>query len=66
MSEKRLELERLSTRILNSSRTELFLSMRFMGPALNSLGYQIDMSTTTMGTDALYIRYNPNFLMIPG
>ena len=58
----RVELEEMGKRILDSSRTELYLSMRFLGPALNSLGFVMDLSTTTVGTDAAYIRFNPNFL----
>ena len=58
----RVELEEMGKRILDSSRTELYLSMRFLGPALNSLGFVMDLSTTTVGTDAAYIRFNPNHL----
>ncbi len=57
------QLEQLGNKILNASRTELFLSMRFMGGALDSLGYTIDLTTRTVGTDAIYIRFNPEFLM---
>lgn len=57
------QLEELGSKILNASRTELFLSMRFMGSALDSLGYTIDLTTRTVGTDAVYIRFNPEFLM---
>lgn len=57
------QLEELGNKILNASRTELFLSMRFMGSALDSLGYTIDLTTRTVGTDAVYIRFNPEFLM---
>ena len=57
------QLEQLGNKILNASRTELFLSMRFMGGALDSLGYTIDLTTRTVGTDAVYIRFNPEFLM---
>ena len=49
-------------RILNESRTELYLSMRFMGRALDSLGYTMDLATQSMGTDARTIHYNPNFV----
>ena len=34
----REQLEATGNKILNSVRTELYLSMRFMGPALGSLG----------------------------
>ena len=58
----RSELEEMGKRILNASRTELYLSMRFLGPALHSLGFIMDLSTTAVGTDAAYIRFNPNYL----
>ena len=41
----RIELETTGNKILNSVRTELYLSMRFMGPALGSLGFKMDLST---------------------
>ena len=59
----RENLEELGIRILESSRTELLLSMRFMGSALDSLSYVMDLSTRTVGTDAVNIRFNPTFLM---
>ena len=58
----RVELDEMGKRILDASRTELYLSMRFLGPALHSLGFIMDLSTTTMGTDAAYLRFNPNYL----
>ena len=51
----REQLEATGNKILNSVRTELYLSMRFMGPALGSLGFAMDLSTRTVGTDAVYI-----------
>ena len=58
----RVELDEMGKRILDASRTELYLSMRFLGPALHSLGFIMDLSTTTVGTDASYIRFNPNYM----
>ncbi len=58
----RVELDEMGKRILDASRTELYLSMRFLGPALHSLGFIMDLSTTSVGTDAAYIRFNPNYL----
>ena len=52
----------MGKKILDASRTELYLSMRFLGPALHSLGFVMDLSTTSVGTDAAYIRFNPNYL----
>lgn len=59
----REQLEATGNKILNSVRTELYLSMRFMGPALGSLGFAMDLSTRTVGTDAVYIRFNPAYLL---
>ena len=55
--------DKTGNKILNSVRTELYLSMRFMGPALGSLGFAMDLSTRTVGTDAVYIRFNPTYLL---
>lgn len=59
----REDLENTGRKILNSTRTDLYLSMHFMGPALGALDYIMDLSTTTIGTDAVFIRFNPNYLM---
>ncbi len=59
----RQQIEEIGKKILVASRTELFLSMRFMGSALDSLGYVMDLTTRTVGTDAVFIRFNPEFLM---
>ena len=37
--------------------------MRFMGAALGSLDYRMDLSTRTVGTDAAYIRFNPTYIL---
>lgn len=63
MSETRNALDEMGKKILGASRTELYLSMHFMGAALNSLDYIMDLSTTHLGTDAAYIRFNPNYLL---
>ncbi|HAB94639.1 MAG TPA: hypothetical protein DCF49_07750, partial [Lachnospiraceae bacterium] len=63
MSETREKLEEMGFRILDAVRTELLLSMRFMAPALNSLGFKMDLATSYAGTDAAYIRFNPGFLL---
>ena len=59
----RIELEEMGKKVLGSVRTELYLSMHFMGSALNSLDYKMDLLTRTVGTDAVYIRYNPTYLL---
>lgn len=53
----------LGNKILTSSRNELYLSMRFLDIALNSLSYELYLSTITIGTDGEKILYNPNFLI---
>lgn len=50
-------------RILNEARTELYIHLRFMARALDSLGYTMDLATQSMGTDARTIHYNPNFVL---
>ena len=59
----REELSDIGSRILSTVCADLFISMHYMGPALGSLGYVMDLSTTTVGTDAEWIRFNPNYLM---
>jgi hypothetical protein len=56
------DLMDFGNRILAESRTELYLAMRFMGRALDSLGYTLDLNTQRMGTDARTIHYNPSFV----
>lgn len=58
----RQEMEELGKKILNASRTELYLDMRFMASALNSLDYRMNLSTKTVGTDAVSILFNPQYL----
>lgn len=57
-------LEQTGSQILSAVRNELYLSMHFMAPALNSLQFKMDLFTKTVGTDAAYIRFNPGYLMI--
>lgn len=59
---QRQEMEKMGNRIWNSSRTELFLSMRYLGPALDGLAYALDLTTQTAGTDGISIRYHPDYV----
>ena len=59
---QRQELEKMGNRILSASRTELFLSMRFLGPALDGLDCVMDVSTRTIGTDGVSLRYHPDYV----
>ena len=54
----RIALEEAGEKILNETRTELYLSMHYMGAALDLLGWKMDLSTFTVGTDGAFIRYN--------
>ena len=57
------KLDTAGKRVLNASRTELYLDMRFFASALNSLGYEMDLTTTSVGTDAVDIRFNPSYVL---
>ena len=63
MNQTRQKLNQIGCQILANSRNEIYLSMRFMGPALGSLGFRMDLSTRTVGTDAAFIRFNPTYLL---
>ena len=58
----REELENAGIRILQTIRTALYVNLRIMGPALDALGFRMDLSTRTAGTDTESIRFNPNHL----
>ena len=58
----REKLENIGRQVLEASRTELYIAMRFMGEALSSLSFEMDLSTTSVGTDAVFIRYNPTYV----
>ncbi len=59
----RESLEQTGKSVLGASRTELYIDMRFMASALSSLGYEMDLSTTSVGTDAVNIRFNPTYVL---
>ena len=61
--EKRASLLEGGMRVLDASRTELYMDMRFMGAALSALSFDMDFSTTTVGTDAVSIRFNPTYVL---
>ena len=63
VNEMRTSLREGGIRVLDAARTELYMDMRFMGAALSALNYEMDLSTTTVGTDAVCIRYNPTYVM---
>lgn len=55
-------LKQFGDRIMLEARNELFLAMRFLGRALDSLPPEMDLSTRSIGTDARTLHYNPNFV----
>ena len=57
------QLRQMGVQVLDAARTELYMDMRFMGAALNSLSYEMDLSTTRVGTDAVSIRFNPSYIL---
>ena len=63
MHEMKEKLIKAGTDILNASKTELYVSMRFLDIALNSLGFEMDLSMKTIGTDSQKIRFNPRYLI---
>ncbi len=63
MNDIKEQLSRMGVRILNLSRNELYISMRFLDIALARLDYAMNLSTKTIGTDGKSILYNPRYLM---
>lgn len=59
----RKQLTNLGFHILNASKNEIYLSMRFLDIPLSGLGFRLYLSTLTIGTDGENILYNPNYLM---
>lgn len=55
-------LERLGATILNASRSDLYLSMRFLDLALGALDNRMYLGTRTVGTDGISILYHPRHL----
>ncbi len=63
MHENKEKLIRTGVAVLNASRNELYVAMRFLDLALNSLGYELDLSMRSIGTDSQSIRFNPTWLV---
>lgn len=55
MNETHEQLIKIGTGILGASRSELYLSMRFLDIALSTLGYEMNLSTLHVGTDGVKI-----------
>ena len=52
-------LENISRKILVMARNELYMKMRFLDVALSSLPFVLDTGAEGMGTDGLYLYYDP-------
>ena len=55
-------LENISRKILVMARNELYMKMRFLDVALSSLPFVLDTVAEGMGTDGLYLYYDPQYL----
>lgn len=55
-------LEDIGRQILTVTRSELYLSMRFLDVALSSFQFVMDPQMETIGTDGLAIYYEPSWL----
>ena len=63
MNNVKQQLEQAGAAILSHSRNEIYVSMRFMDIALSMLGYEMNLSTKTVGVDGMKILYNPRHLI---
>lgn len=63
MNETHERLVKIGTGILEASRSELTLSMRFLDIALSALRYEMNLSSLYVGTDGVKILYNPRDLI---
>lgn len=63
MNETHERLIKIGTGILAASRSELYLSMRFLDIALSALQYEMNLSTLHVGTDGVKVLYNPRDLI---
>ena len=57
------KLIRIGDRILSLSRSELYLSMRYLDLALSALSFDLNLNTRTIATDGVHLFYNPNYLI---
>ena len=62
MNDLKQQLINIGKTILQSSRNELYLSMRFLDIALSGLEYEMNLSTLYIGTDGNKILFNPRYL----
>ncbi len=57
------KLERVGTNILETSRSEIYMYMRFLAMAFAGFKYAPSDKTGGIGTDGYYIYYSPMFLI---
>ena len=57
------KLDRVCKNILNASKNQLYISMKYLGMAFDGLRYALSNETNTLGTDGFYLFYSPAFLM---
>ena len=55
-------MENISRKILVMARNELYMKMRFLDVAVSSLPFVLDTGAEGMGTDGLYLYYDPQYL----
>lgn len=63
MNENHQRLIQIGHAILNASRNELYLSLRFMDMALSGLHYEMNLSSLYVGTDGEKVLFNPRYLV---
>ncbi|WMI81089.1 vWA domain-containing protein [Anaerotignum sp. MB30-C6] len=63
MNENHQRLIQIGNAILNASRNELYLSLRFMDIALSGLRYEMNLSSLYVGTDGEKVLFNPRYLV---
>ena len=61
-SDMQERMENLGRKILITARNELYMKMRFLDVALSSLPFVLDTDAEGMGTDGLYLYYDPKYL----
>jgi len=57
------KLETIGANILDTTRSELYMIMRFLSMAFAGFSYALSDKTATVGTDGYYIYYSPMFLI---
>ena len=57
------KLDTVCKNILNASKNQLYMSMKYLGMAFDGLRYALSNETDTLGTDGFYLFYSPAFLM---